>query len=115
VASRTRQWTLSSLLVAGGVERFRLRQPTLKITGAVLMARVRGGKFASFLTADSLHALPKMNRLARVVARCCHEQQADVVSLRFMFSAERQQYTELGTGAEEAHDLALLLGIEITE
>src|SRR5439155_19551614 len=42
-----------------------------------------------------LHALPERDRAARIVARARHEEEADVVRLRLLRSAVRQQHADL--------------------
>ena len=93
------------------IKRHGLAQQALQIVDPPLIAGMRRHEFGRLPPAVGLrHSLPEFHRFVRIASRNGHQQQADVIGLRFVFAAERQQHAKLAADAHHAENLACLCG-----
>src|SRR6266404_4721273 len=97
----------SGALLGGAVVRQGLRHPALDLLDAGLLGRVRRQPLRRPLALGRLgHPLPQLERGVGVVAGLGHQDETDVIGLRLLLAAPRQQPAHLGPRAERrAHQL----------
>jgi len=67
------------------------------------MSRMGGEKLLRLLASRLLHPLPHSNGFLGIIAGIRCKQEPDVICLRFVRSAERQEYAHLRADAQSGH------------
>src|SRR5690348_5000361 len=101
------RWWGRGALLGGAVVRQGLGHPALDLLDAGLLGRVGRQPLRRSLALGRLgHPLPQLERGVGVVAGLGHQDETDVIGLRLLLAAPRQQHAHLGPRAERrAHQL----------